>query len=356
MARIVPPLTESIMTHPHLRTVSRFAGPVSRFAGSAAFLFASTLVSTPVLPSDSGQAFAEPFLGAAAGNLTAGPAEDVVAAKGFLQANDTIAWIGSGFTERMQQSNWIDLVLTVADPSLKFRNIGWSGDTVFGDARGVFGGREDGFKRLLGDLDKAKATAAIVCYGENECREGAAGLDAFEKGYRKLLQQLADRKLRIALILPRRFEESAVPNAKYWNEQLPAYNTATRRIAVELKLPVIDLEKFHADKKLTTDGIYWTPDGYRLVGMEMAQQLGLSIPDSWRRQFEETPNAATLANYRDLIRQKNEWFFHYHRPQNETYLFLFRKHEQGNNAAELEEITPEIAALEDRIRQALSTR
>lgn len=349
MARIAPPLTESIMTHSHLR-------PASRFAGAAGLFFASTLAGSPIVLSGSGNAFAKPIIAAAANSQPAAPAQDAVAAKSFLQANDTVAWIGSGFTERMQQSNWIDLVLTAADPSLKFRNIGWSGDTVFGDARGVFGGREDGFKRLLGDLDKAKATAAIVCYGENECREGAAGLEAFENGYRKLLQQLADRKLRVALVLPRLFEESAVPNAKYWNGQLHTYNTATRRIAAELKLPVIDLEKFHAGKKLTSDGIYWTPDGYRLAGIEMAQQLGLTIPDSWRRQFEETPNAATLANYRDLIRQKNEWFFHYHRPQNETYLFLFRKHEQGNNAAELEQITPEIAALEDRIRQTLSPR
>jgi lysophospholipase L1-like esterase len=331
------------MNHPLLRSIPRIAC-LSRLlvAASAAgtflspswnpsFLIAETIVSAESL-------------------------EDSSSAKGFLNANDTVAWIGSGFTERMQQSNWIDLVLTAADPSLKFRNVGWSGDTVFGDARGVFGGREDGFKRLLGDLDKAKASVAFVCYGENECREGAAGLTAFEAGYRKLLDQLAERKVRVALILPRLFEEASVPNAKYWNGHLQAYNATTRKIAAELKLPVLDLEKLHLEKKLTSDGIYWTAEGYRLAGLEMAQQLGLSIPDTWRRQFVETPDAATLANYRDLIRQKNEWFFHYHRPQNETYLFLFRKHEQGNNAAELERITPEIQALEERIREALSTR
>ncbi len=29
-------------------------------------------------------------------------------------------------------------------------------------------------------------------------------------------------------------------------------------------------------------------------------------------------------------------YFHCYRPQNETYLFGFRKHEQGNNAGEVE--------------------
>ncbi len=271
----------------------------------------------------------------------------------FLKRDDTVAWIGSGFTERMQHSNWIDLVLTAAEPSLKFRNIGWSGDTVFGDARGVFGGREDGFKRLLGDLDKTGATTAIVCYGENECREGEAGLAEFEAGYRRLLKELKDRNLRVALILPRKFEKDAVPNSDHWNVELSRYNQKTRDIASELELPVVDLENFEAGKKVTTDGIYWSEDGYRLVGLEIADQLGLPLSDPWKKQIQETPNVATLANYRDLIRQKNEWFFHFHRPQNETYLFLFRKHEQGNNAAELERILPEIEKLEGRIREAI---
>ena len=46
----------------------------------------------------------------------------------------------------------------------------------------------------------------------------------------------------------------------------------------------------------------------------------------------------------DLLRQtivkKNELFFHRWRPQNNTYLFLFRKHEQGQNAKEIPEFDP----------------
>ena len=33
---------------------------------------------------------------------------------------------------------------------------------------------------------------------------------------------------------------------------------------------------------------------------------------------------------KSLINRKNRLFFHRYRPQNETYLYLFRKHEQGN--------------------------
>ena len=44
-------------------------------------------------------------------------------------------------------------------------------------------------------------------------------------------------------------------------------------------------------------------------------------------------------------------FFHRYRPQNETYLFLFRKHEQGNNAAEIPQFDPIVEDLEKQIQQ-----
>jgi hypothetical protein len=51
------------------------------------------------------------------------------------------------------------------------------------------------------------------------------------------------------------------------------------------------------------------------------------------------------------IRRKNELYFHRWRPQNVTYLFLFRKHEQGNNAAEIPQFDPLIAREEARIAE-----
>ncbi len=49
------------------------------------------------------------------------------------------------------------------------------------------------------------------------------------------------------------------------------------------------------------------------------------------------------------INAKNELYFYRWRPQNETYLFGFRKYEQGRNAAEIVEFDPLIAAKEAEI-------
>jgi len=43
---------------------------------------------------------------------------------------------------------------------------------------------------------------------------------------------------------------------------------------------------------------------------------------------------------RQMVVEKNELFFHRFRPQNQTYLFGFRKHEQGQNAVEIPQFDP----------------
>ncbi|HQX53887.1 MAG TPA: hypothetical protein PLR25_28500 [Planctomycetaceae bacterium] len=54
---------------------------------------------------------------------------------------------------------------------------------------------------------------------------------------------------------------------------------------------------------------------------------------------------------RHLLQKKNELYFHRWRPQNITYLFGFRKHEQGNNAADIAKFDPFIRELEQQIHE-----
>ena len=56
-----------------------------------------------------------------------------------------------------------------------------------------------------------------------------------------------------------------------------------------------------------------------------------------------------MERLRVLIVEKNRLFFYRWRPQNETYLHGFRKHEQGNNAKEIPMFDPLIEAEEKKI-------
>lgn len=73
--------------------------------------------------------------------------------------------------------------------------------------------------------------------------------------------------------------------------------------------------------------------------------------DAWAKGVPLT-HGPLLDQAHDLhqtILKKNELFFHRWRPQNSTYLFLFRKGEQGRNAGEIPQFDPLIAEQETRI-------
>ena len=57
------------------------------------------------------------------------------------------------------------------------------------------------------------------------------------------------------------------------------------------------------------------------------------------------------AKLREAIIRKNRLYFHRWRPQNVTYLFLFRKHEQGQNAKEVPQFDPLVAEAEETIQK-----
>lgn len=61
------------------------------------------------------------------------------------------------------------------------------------------------------------------------------------------------------------------------------------------------------------------------------------------------PEVAQAEELRHAIVAKNQLFFYRWRPQNETYLFGFRKHEQGNNAKEIPMFDPLIVKAEAEI-------
>ncbi len=61
------------------------------------------------------------------------------------------------------------------------------------------------------------------------------------------------------------------------------------------------------------------------------------------------PDFDQVEALRAAINAKNALYFHRWRPENETYLFGFRKHEQGRNAAEIVAFDPLIAAKEAEI-------
>lgn len=369
-----------------------------------------------------------------------------------LRDGDRIAFLGSAFIERMQGEGYLETALTAAFPEKKltFRNLGWSGDTVWGDSRGVFGSRADGFKRLVDDTLAAKPTVLAIAYGQNEAFAGGSGLGEFRDGLQKLLDALAPSKARVVLIAPPRARpgSSLLPAFDTYNRQLAAYRDAIKQVAIARQVSFIDWYDLSAEdldlrglSPMSTDGLHLTAAGEWALAPAMAKSFGapserilidvdsrtgkvdvvqfrisdakiaadaISIVGTPRslpppllplknaesnfakhvfrsRPFIDlritglepglydvvvndqkefgaasevlangvslrtSPDGGRMMKLRQLIQEKNALFFNRYRPQNETYLFLFRKHEQGNNAVEIPQYDPLIAAKEKEI-------
>jgi lysophospholipase L1-like esterase len=268
-----------------------------------------------------------------------------------LRDGDRVAIVGGTFVEREGQFGWIETALTASlnDRKILFRNMGWSGDTVWSDSRGVFDAPEVGYQRLLDLITEFRPTVVLLAYGQNESFAGEAGLPAFVKQYAKLSSDVKAIGARLVYVTPLPFARpvAPLPDATGHNRLLATYSAAIRELAAKENAPVIDLQTIHwpsdaatRANPLSENGIHLTPEGSRFVAGQILVQEKL-------RQVDLT-SPAVEALHRKVL-EKNELFFHRWRPQNSTYLFGFRKHEQGNNAVEIPQFDPLIAKAEVEI-------
>jgi len=294
----------------------------------------------------------------------------------LLHTGDRVAFVGGGLIERARLNGYLESALTLgAGPKvsgLKFRNLGWSGDTVFNDARSYFGKPKEGRDRLKKIIDEWKPSVVLLNYGaEVALSSGRAWTDeptaskrsagswdesvaVFLEGYGKMLEEIrkgaGDNLREIVIVAPPPFENlgSPMPDHLENNRRLAKVRDALQTFAKKRNIHFVDLfgamggdtlEKKVSTKAFTHDGLHFTKHGYR----ELASQLALVLG------YEAIQSDTLTENLRKGIIEKNRLFFHRWRPANETYLYLFRKHEQGNNAKEIPQFDPIIEEREKEI-------
>jgi len=291
--------------------------------------------------------------------LSAFPIQQTAAGPVEPRDDEMVVFIGSEFIQQLTKHNFVEAHLTQsrADSKVRFRNLGWSGDTPTAIARGYFNGQSEGMRRLMEELDRLKPTRIVVCYGANSEPE------TFEKDFKILFENLKNRSSNIVVMshpaAEKLGDEFADPTAA---NQIRQKNAATLRQIVENqnepKVLFADLfsisQKLIADnrqkgasKNFTTDTIRYTEFGYREIGKAILNTTSnhLYFGEDRKSNLDEKKFDAL----RGLIKEKNDLYFHRYRPQNETYLRGFRKHEQGQNAKEISEFDPLIAKAEERI-------
>lgn len=362
-----------------------------------------------------------------------------------LQPDDHVVMLGGTFVERAQSSGYLELALKIRSPGgTTFRNLGWSGDTVFAESRGIFDPVEKGYERMIEHVRAEEPDVILVCYGQNEAMsfDGEGSRAAFAEQLARLVTDLQTTDAEVVLISPHPFlkVDRPYPSPDRWNERLQEAVDIERALAAERQLLFVDLfSDFVADMKAVApvgsllladyadhpdlesvqldewsdNGMHFTAEGYRraayvlserLFGaredvdvkaavdaQEIAAEIRLPAMDvpvllepvevELSVDSEKVPDVTaetstgrkvsvplTVAfvdgslratgrvnpaadHVREVIVRKNELYFHRWRPQNITYLFGFRKHEQGNNAREIAQFDPLVKELETKIDQ-----
>jgi len=302
------------------------------------------------------------------------PREDAPAAAAAwsLHDGDRVVFLGDTFVEREGDRGFIETALVAAHPdaALSFRNLGWSGDTVWAESRGVFDQPAKGYDRMLTLVRELRPTILFVAYGRNESHRGQAGLEDFRTQLAKLCDDLRaaaaagpaaaapqPADVRLVLVTPHRFETA---DAAARNASLAPYAEAIRDVAAAKRAGLVDLFTrlpTPSGEPLTENGVHLSDAGYAAaarVFASAADRVSASAADrvsaSAAGGGPSAEDAARTEHLRERVVAKNRLFFHRWRPANETYIFLFRRHEQGNNAVEIPQFDPLVEAAEQEVQ------
>ena len=384
-----------------------------------------------------------------------------------FREGDRIVFLGGTLIERGQSYGFLESMIIAAHPrlNLTFRNLGWSGDTLWGEARAGFGTVEEGYNHLKEHVAAVKPTVIFVGYGGNEAFAGKAGLERFRQGLARLLDSLEANKPRTIVLMsppPQENLGKPLPDPTKHNADLKLYTDVIADVAKTRHHVFLDVHRLISDmialdnmiddvfkgfeglkkSRLTDDGIQWNRGGYERLdaaigsfpeptavpaevtiilggdkpkvdllgatieklnataeGLSFTYQATSLMPLSIGFESDEKGHTDLAADFpilkikglkpgryammidgklidhaddedlateglviiedqtwsdqlrklRQAVVAKNQLYFYRWRPQNETYLFGFRKHEQGNNGREIPQFDPLMAEKEAEI-------
>lgn len=212
-----------------------------------------------------------------------------------LKNGDRVVFLGNSLFENDMQFGYLELALTTRwpDREVTYRNIGWSGDNVFGQARSNFTNPPTPYELLMKQITDAKPTLVFIAYGGIEAQDGETGLAHFQQGLNQLLDKIDQLGAKSILLSPIPIlSGQPVESIAQRNAMLERYAAAIAKMAAERSKRYIDIFKpvQEAGKKavITENGIHLNATGYYCLATALEQGLGLKT-----RNGAITINAAT---------------------------------------------------------------
>lgn len=198
-----------------------------------------------------------------------------------LKNGDKVVFLGNSIFENEFQFGYLELALTTRFPgrNVTFKNLGWTGDNVWGEARSTYTNPPTPYQHLMNQLTSAKPTLIFIAYGGVEAQEGEAGLARFKEGYNKLLDKIDELGAKAILLspIPVMYNDTAAHVVKR-NAELERYAGEISKIASARNKQFIDIYKPIQEKAKSTEilenGVHLNESGYYYLAQVLENGLG----------------------------------------------------------------------------------
>jgi len=224
-----------------------------------------------------------------------------------LKSGDRVVFLGNSLFENDLPYGYLELALTTrwSNQNITFRNIGWTGDNVWGEARSYISS-PSAYDLLIDQLTKAQPTVVFVAYGAIEAQEGEEGVARFNQGLNKLLDKITQLGAKAVLLspIPAMGTEATANNAQR-NAMLELYAATIAKTASErgqqyinIYKPMLELSK---KVKLSDNGVHLNETGYYYLATILEKELGLTprqelVTIDINKNPNETANSVKVIN------------------------------------------------------------
>ncbi|MCE7060674.1 GDSL-type esterase/lipase family protein [Dyadobacter sp. CY343] len=209
-------------------------------------------------------------------------AKSANASKFELKDGDRVVFLGSSIFENDFQYGYLEFALTTrfSDKGVTFRNLGWTGDNVWGEGRSTYTNPPTPYEHLMNDLTKAAPTVVFLGYGGVEAQDGQAGVAKFKEGLNKLLDKIDQLGARAVLLstIPVVSSDTTQQIGRR-NADLELYSKVISEVAtqrgkqfVDIYNPILNITK---KEDIVENTVHLNELGYYHLAVILEKALGL---------------------------------------------------------------------------------
>lgn len=197
-----------------------------------------------------------------------------------LKHRDRIVFLGGSLFENELEKGYLEYAISSSWPEadLTFRNLGWTGDNVFAEARSTFSTPPTPYQQLFQQIRSTQPNHVFLAYGGVESEKGEEGLSQFTKGLEVIIDSIdaLGAETHLLSTIPVKLAGNK-ENTDLQNKNLKLYADAISAIAAKRKKRYIDLYtpiQQHTGDIYLDNGIHLNSSGYYYLAQTLEQSLG----------------------------------------------------------------------------------